>query len=250
MTTYTFTPAKGKKGTSDYEPAKGKFTGVYFAYVNLKTPFKKNKATLEHEKEYSLSVVVDKATAKAWKKQFPQNKVREIDTPEFESKMKFAAPFPDQDEQFVLRLSVDSHFTRDTEKNKVGDLIPYHYTVRPKVYTRTDKGVVDITLESDTVGNGSKGELMFVTNENSYGEFPYLRSILVTDKVEYERQERVPTSEWGEVVGIVGDVEEHEASLSGGSSQGETDQETGQEDGAPSAITGEVEQGVEEDPFA
>ena len=55
--------------------------------------------------EYSLNAVVSKADAKAFKKKFPKQSVKDYENDEFKEKFKIDPPFPDQDEQYVLKLS-------------------------------------------------------------------------------------------------------------------------------------------------
>lgn len=169
----------------------GKIENAYFAYIKLKNPVNKYKSD---DKEYCLDVVVDKATAKEMKKIFIKNKVKEVDNEDFEDQYKFAPPFPDQDEQFILKFKSDSHYKDGTEK-------PYHYNNRPKVFIPVENGVEDVTMTT-RVGNGSMGDVAFSVVENDYGTMHRLFGILVKDMVEL--QNSAPPNPFGQVVNHVG----------------------------------------------
>lgn len=164
----------------------GKIKDVYFAYVKIKKPVKKYQS---EETEYSVDVVVDKATAKEMKKKFPKNGVREVENEEFEEAFKFEPPFPDQEEQFVLKFKTPSTYKDGSEK-------PYEYSSRPKIYVPQEDKVKDVTLDV-RVGNGSKGDLAFNVVESSYGVFHRLNAILVRDLIELPETNHNP---FGEVV--------------------------------------------------
>lgn len=176
------------------EEKTGKIKDVYFSYVKIQRPTKKYQS---EDTEYTVDVVVDKATFKEMKKKFPKNGAKEVDTQDFESAYKFPAPYPDQDEQYVLKFKSDSHYKDGTEK-------PYNYNSRPKVYQPSEKGVVDVTMDI-RVGNGSFGDLAFSIRNNEYGQSHNLIGILVKNLIELE--DRGNASPFGEVVN---NEQEHE----------------------------------------
>lgn len=182
----------------------GIIEGVSFAYVKLQDgAYKYNSKT---EKEYVVDCIVDKATAKAFKKAFPKNSCKEIDTVDFESKYKFEAPY-DGDEQYVVKLKADANlkapvsYSVDGEQVTLqeGDTIPYEWTSRPKVYLPEEGGVKDATMTT-LVANGSKGVVSFKIRTNDYGTFPQLIGIRVDDLVEYEGGGG-NVSPFGEIIG-------------------------------------------------
>ena len=160
----------------------GKISDVKFAYVKLNVASKKYQS---QDTEYSVNVIVDKTTAKEMKKLFPKNKVRDVPTEEFEAKYKFAPPYPDQDDQFVLNFKTNSH------QKKNGEEIPYEWSNRPKVYVPDGEGKVkDVTREL-RVANGSGGVVAFTITETDFGTIHHLTGILVKDLIElpeYKRQ--------------------------------------------------------------
>ena len=181
----------GKKTT-------GKIEGVTFAYVKLQSGSTKYQSK---DLEYTVDVIVDKATAKEFKKAYPKNSVKDYDNADFTSKFKLDPPYPNQDEQFVLKLKAAAQLKADaTAVNLVaGDLIPYEWNSRPKVFVPVEGGVEDVTL-TVLVSNGSKGDVAFTVNSNDFGTFPQLTGILVKELIEYEASGG-SSSAFGTVVG-------------------------------------------------
>lgn len=168
----------------------GKVKNCFFVYVKLKNGSKKYQS---EDTEYVVNIVVDKDTARQMKKEFPQNKPREVSTEDFLETYKFDPPFPDQDDQYVFKFATATHFEKDGEKIAK----PYAWSGRPKVYLPVEGGVKDVTMEK-MVGNGSMGDLAFNITENSYGKSRHLLGILVKNMIELE-----PTPQacpFGEVV--------------------------------------------------
>jgi hypothetical protein len=171
------TEVNGKKTT-------GKLEDVTFAYVKLQSGSTKYQSK---DLEYTVDVIVDKATAKQFKKDYPKNSVKDIDTVEFKEKFKIDPPYPDQDEQFIIKLKAAAQLKADAPAANLvaGDMIPYEWNSRPKVFVPVEGGVEDVTL-TVLVANGSKGDVAFSVNTNDFGTFPQLTGILVKDLIEYE----------------------------------------------------------------
>lgn len=188
MSNLVITEVNGKK--------KGKLEGVTLAYIKLQEGSFKYQSK---EKEYTVDIIVDKPTAKEFKKQFPKNGYKEIDTKDFEGKYKIAPPYPAEDEQFVIKLKSDVALAGDVGQLKAGDPIPYEWNARPKLFVPVEGGVEDVTM-SVLAANGSKGSVAFNILTNSYGTFPQLSGVLVTHLIEYEGGGG-SSSDFGEVVG-------------------------------------------------
>ncbi len=203
MTKLTITAASGDpKNKKEFIPEKGKITDGVFVYAYLNTGDLKYQS--DTDREYSIAVVVDKKTAKAFKKQYPKNGYKEIDTADFEDRYKIPPPLPDEDEQFIIKFSADVSIKNDLPdlKLKAGDPVPYKWSSRPKALVKTEGGVKDVTLDPEyAIGNGTTGHVAFTARENSYGTFPKMDSVLITELVKYEKEDKVTSSEWGEVVG-------------------------------------------------
>lgn len=141
-------------------------------YVCIQQPTKKYESD---ETEWKVSLVVDKKQAKEWNKRFSKQKAKEIDNAEFESIYKIATPFPEQDEQYVIKISQNTH----TADGKA--------MYQPKVYQDIgSNNVVEIT-NTKLVGNGSKGSVCYTVVENKFGTFAKLNALLVTDLIEYQK---------------------------------------------------------------
>ena len=74
---------------------------VTFAYVKIAAPVNKYQSS---DTEFTVDCIVSKAEAKAWNKNFPKQKAKEVDNAEFTEKFKMDLPFPEQDEQYVIKL--------------------------------------------------------------------------------------------------------------------------------------------------
>ena len=146
-----------------------------FAYAKIQEPAFKYQSTTE--KEFSIDIIVDKATAKAFGKQFPKQKGKVVDNDDFEEIYKMPPPFPDQDEQFVLKLKRPAQY-------KDGKPLPESYW--PKVMQKKGGKAVQIPREV-LVGNGSVGKVSYDVNENDFGTFAKLKNILVEDLKEYKK---------------------------------------------------------------
>jgi hypothetical protein len=182
----------------DNENNKGRINNVTFCYVKLQEGAYKYQS--KTEREYTVDCVVDKATAKAYKKVFPKNGYREIDTQDFEGIFKIAPIFPESDEQLIIKLKANAQVKRDISQYdlEAGDSVPYEWASRPKAYVPIERGVEDITMLK-LIRNGSTGDVAFNITTNDFGTFPQLTAILVKNLIEYKQKGL--QSEFGEVVG-------------------------------------------------
>lgn len=144
------------------------------AYAKITEPVNKYQS---EEKEFSVDIIVDKATFKAFGKAFPKQKGKTVDNDEFESIYKIKPPFPDQDEQCVLKLKRSAQYKDGTE-------LPKSYW--PKILHKVgeDKAVL---LEGVLIANGSKGKVSYEITENTYGTFAKLKNVLIEELIEYKK---------------------------------------------------------------
>lgn len=160
---------------------------VTFFYTKIMNPVPAfNKA----DSEWVVDVVASKKDAKQIKKDFPKTSLKEYDNDEFREKFGTEPPFPNQEEQFVLKFK-KSHI-------KGGKETPEKY--RPRVIQQLENGEkVDITFDK-FVGNGSKGDLSYRIKEtDSYGNFVELQAILVKELVEYQSKSSGVVDDFGNV---------------------------------------------------
>ena len=141
-------------------------------YVCIQQPTKKYESEAT---EWKVSVVVDKKTAKECNKRFSKQKAKEIDNAEFESIYKIQPPVDGQDEQYIIKISQNTHTSDGKEM------------YQPRVYEDIGgNNVVDVT-DTKLVGNGSKGSVSYSVVENKFGTFAKLDALLVTDLIEYQK---------------------------------------------------------------
>lgn len=157
---------------------------VTFAYVKIQSPVAKYQSA---DTEFTVDCIVSKAQAKAWNKEFPKQKAKEVDNEEFEAKYKIPPVFEDQDSQYVIKVK-KPHI-------KNGKELPATY--RPRVFERIGDKNVDVTFDK-LPANGSFGQLSYSVRTNDFGTFSQLNSILITKMIEYKSKAGTG-SDFGEV---------------------------------------------------
>ena len=162
---------------------------VYAAWIKVATPAVNFN---QDGKEWVCDFVMSEKQMKDFKKRYPakKNSFKDIPTDEFEQKFKMSAPYPDQDDQYVIKLK-QSTKKADGSPNK-----------QPKVYLNTGevkngKPVLeDITFESQKVGNGSRVTVSVSEYTPKGGPAAgkttcYLSGIRVDDIVEYVQDDEL-----------------------------------------------------------
>lgn len=141
----------------------------------------------ETEKDYSVTTIVTEQTAKDFKSVFPKNNFRAIPTAEFEGKFRIPAPYPEQSDQYTIKLKASTTYSTDIPalNATAGQLVPYEQKSRPKLFEFRDGKPVDITMEI-APANGSKGVVAFKVTTNKYGTFPTLTGVALTELIEYQ----------------------------------------------------------------
>lgn len=159
-------------------PSSGDLSNVTFYYTCVAEPKQKYQTEDPKEKEYITTVVLDKKQYKEFIKVFPKKATMSVDNEDFEAQYKTAPPYPDQDEQYVLK------FKQKTYKAN-GEPMPD--SLRPRVFQFIDGVQTDIT--STLIGNGSKGTIRWTAYQAEKATNPTvtLDCMLITDLVAYER---------------------------------------------------------------
>ena len=154
-----------------------KLENVYFAYTCIAEPTFKYESKIE--KEFKTTVILSREQARDFKKLKLNKTVKEVETSEFEDKYKFAAPYPDQDEQYLINVS-----RRATYK----DGNPTPDWTHPKVVTQKDEGSPYIDITKVAIGNGSRGDIRLEPsyNEKAKSTNISLHSLLIQELVPYE----------------------------------------------------------------
>lgn len=169
-------------------------TGI-LAYVKLQQPdFKYGSTT---EKEFAVNLIVDKPTAKAWNKEFPKQKAKEVDRADFEKAYKIAPP-TDDDEFFVLSI-------RKPAQYKDGNPIPD--AMRPRAFIKGENGKLQDITKDVLIANGSVGTVSYDVRDNEFGHFSSLKAVRVDTLVEYKKKGGASNdfSELGDVESLADD---------------------------------------------
>ena len=172
-------------------------TGI-LAYVKLQQPdFKYGSTT---EKEFAVNLVVDKPTAKAWNKEFPKQKAKEVDRADFEKSYKIAPP-TDDDEFFVLSI-------RKPAQYKDGNSIPD--AMRPRAFIKGENGKLQDITKDVLIANGSVGTVSYDVKDNDFGHFSSLKAVRVDQLIEYKKKGGASNdfSELGDVESLATDFDE------------------------------------------
>lgn len=172
-------------------------TGI-LAYVKLQAPdFKYGSTT---EKEFAVNLIVDKPTAKAWNKEFPKQKAKEVDRADFEKSYKIAPP-TDDDEFYVLTI-------RKPAQYKDGNPIPD--AMRPRAFIKGDNGKLQDITKDVLIANGSVGTVSYDVKDNDFGHFSSLKAVRVDQLIEYKKKGGASTdfSELGDVESLATDFDE------------------------------------------
>lgn len=131
--------------------------------------------------EFSVDVAISKEQAKHWDKKYSKQKHKRIDNEDFVKIFKIDPPFPDQDEQYVVKLKKKAEYV-DKDSGAIKP-IPDQY--RPRVFAKGEDGKLkDIT--TTLIANGSKGAAQFDENTNSFGTFAQLKALRVDELIEYQ----------------------------------------------------------------
>lgn len=131
-------------------------------------------------KEYTVDVCVTKEQAKAWSKKYPKQKHKEFDNDDFTKIFKINPPFPEQDEQFVIKFKKKADYLKEGVLTQIPD------TYRPRVFVKGEDGKLEDITATKLVSNGSTGVIQFDETTNKFGTFAQLKAIRVDNLIEYK----------------------------------------------------------------
>lgn len=160
---------------TDNDKGRGVLKNVAMYYTAIQTPKNKYQSEL---RQYSVTIVLDKAQATAFSKEFPKKKVNPISNDEFIEKYKSDVPFPESPIQYVFSLSQD-------ELKKDGTPMPDF--LRPRALLEDKSGQIYDITETHLIGNGSRGDVHYSWYTTSFGKTVRLSNIVVKQLVKYER---------------------------------------------------------------
>lgn len=182
-----------------------------FFYAKVKTPsLKYNSKEL---REYSVDILVDKATAKAWNKAFPKQKAKEIEYDDFVAKFGADSAIGTE-EQFMIKLKKDAQFIDKTTK----EVKPISDRYRPRAFLALENGELEDISFTRLVGNGSRGAALFEVTTNEYGTFAKFVGIRVDRLVEVSGGD---ATDKFKALGAVGNLAEAPAQATSAESQSE-----------------------------
>lgn len=129
--------------------------GVKFGKIALKLPDSKIGSG---DKVFKVEFFVDKATCKELKKKYKKMSIEEIDNDDIQRRFHFDPPFPDQDEQFKVSLSVKAIREKKSDKSQMELWKPefMEMVLRPKVY---DKATGENLTAKHFFENGAVGDV-------------------------------------------------------------------------------------------
>lgn len=165
---------------SKFDLADETISGVKFFWTKIQKPSLKYQS--QTEKEFVVDVLVDKATAKAWNKEFSKQKAKEIDNDEFNERYGAEHAIDGQDEQFIIKLKKSATY-KDKETGQIKE-IPDQY--RPRVFLADENDELEDVTFTTLVGNGSTGVVQFEVNTNSFGTFAQLSALKIENLVKVE----------------------------------------------------------------
>ena len=154
--------------------------GVNLFYVKLQKPSLKYQS--QTEKEFSVTVQVDKATKTLWNKTFQKQKCKELEHDDFCEKYGVEYAIGNE-EQYLLTLKKPANY-KDKETGQLKD-IPDAY--RPRALIDDGNGELEDVTFTKLIGNGSKGVVQYEVNSNDYGTFAKLLAIRVDELVVVEQ---------------------------------------------------------------
>lgn len=199
---------------------------VVLAYVKIQQPVQKYETEGPQHTEWTVDCIVDEKTAKRWKREFKKQPAKEFDNDKFKEIFRIDPPFPDQEEQFVIKLKKDTHY-KDKETGRLKAFDPkYRVKLLEKVGEKDGKAInVDIT-KTKLVSNGSVGSVLYDVVSNKFGTFAKLKAVRVDELIEYQSADNL--DELGEIV--EGDTSEPEDD---GFDTDEAEEEAGDDDKPP-----------------
>ena len=153
------------------------------------------------DREYSVNVTVNKQTAKDFKKKFTKQPIKEFDNADYEAKFGIKVPYPEQDEQFVIKLS-KGHIINGVES--------YNNKFRPQAYLVNQDSTLTCITTSRLIANGSIADVAYRVTTNKFGTFAHLEGVRITNLIEYRKSSNL-LNPFGGVVSV---IEEEDKSVS------------------------------------
>lgn len=156
----------------------------------LKNP--KLKYESQTRREFTIDLIVSKKDAIAWNKRFKKQQAEIIDNQDFVTKYEMDVPFPDQEEQYKIKVKRPADYEEKdpATAQKTGRILPIPDKYRPRVLQLVNpetRKCVDITFKEFGVGRGSKVTVQFEERDNgAFGTTARLTNVRVNELIKYE----------------------------------------------------------------
>lgn len=160
-----------------------KIEDVHFGKLSIR--FFTKKPT-EDKSFWEAECVLDRDTFRTIKKLTDKISMSEIDTQEFEHRLKFPAPYPEKDDQYVMRFRASTEYKKrdGSGMEKVAD----DMALRPRMILIHEDGTQEDMTLTRYANNGSRGDVILSMSVHpKFGTSLYLKrvEIPVKDFVEY-----------------------------------------------------------------
>ena len=115
------------------ELVKGRIEDGTLLYVNMQEG--ELAFGSETDRQLTVQVAVTEDTARNWKATFPKNGYREVPNDQFQKAYKTDPPYPEEENQHVLKLKSRGTYQQDDPERDIraGDIVPYDSPSRPKL---------------------------------------------------------------------------------------------------------------------
>lgn len=162
--------------------------GVKFGSIQLKLPTSKVGSG---DKVFKIEFFVSKAAKKELSKKYSKLSIEEIENEDIERRFKMEVPFPDQDEQFKVSMSVKA--SRLNKKKEVMDLWKDEFmdlVLRPKVYNRQGDNLTSQMF----FATGAAGDVYFSEKDMKGKDdglsfvHPYMFKLVLDEYQEYQKK--------------------------------------------------------------
>ena len=174
---------------ADTKPYNEILENVTLCFVKIAESGTKYKS---EDREYSLNATVSKQAAKEFKKKFVKQSVKEFDNADYEAKYGISVPYPEQEEQYVIKLS-KGHIKGGKEMDA---------RFRPQAYVVNEDSTLTCITTSRIISNGSKADVAYRVTSNEFGTFAHLEAIRITELIEYKKSNGM-VNPFGGVVSVV-----------------------------------------------
>ena len=168
---------------------------MYVQIVKSVAVFAERKNSKPQNTEFKLDIIVTEDEADAWDEKFPKQEAKKIKASDFEEIFKVPVPEKFKGEKNLYRIQL--------KKSDLKDGKQFNPDFRPKAFLDKKDENGEIVREEITttklIANGSYGKVSYTVQSNDYGNFAYLKNILLDEEnfIEYVQSGNAAGSEFG-----------------------------------------------------